>query len=160
MRSSVTTLTSSAAVYFALLLLVAGCASQRQQIRLSDDERLNSFLEDVREAVETHAWEDLLEAADDEHHRLQVVEMGMSEPQYLAELLGLHMVDNDIGDGEAIEWEHLDGIETLRFDELDDRAPRAWVVRGYTVLADGRRLDVQADVVQRNGRYQLRGGVG
>lgn len=155
-RTSRTTILIALLVSFSL----AGCASQRQQIRLSEDERLNGFLEDLRAAVENHAWQDLLDAAAEDHHHAQVIEMGMSEPQYVAELLGLHMVENDIGGGEPIEWNHLDRIETLHFDDLESTTPGEWVARGSVVLDDGRRLDVEAIIVQLDGRYRMSGGVG
>lgn len=162
MRASAAARTSHTTILIALLFSfsLAGCASQGQQIRLSEDERLNGFLEDVRSAVEDRAWQDLLDAAEEEHHRAQVTEMGMSEPQYVAELLGLHMVDNDIGGGEPIEWEHLERIEALRFEDLESTSPTEWVAHGSIVLDDGRRLDVEATIVQREGRYRLGGGVG
>ena len=141
-------------------VLLAGCASQRAQIRLSDDDRMNVFLEDVRDDVEEHAWERVLAAADTAHYRVQVLEMGMSEPQYVAELLGLHMVDNNIGGGEPIEWDHLRRINALRFETLEASAPREWVARGHVELEGGERLDVEAIIRQREGDFRLSGAVG
>lgn len=141
-------------------VLLAGCASERTQIRLSDDDRMNAFLEDVRDDVEEHAWERVLEAADNKHHSVQVLEMGMSEPQYVAELFGLHMVDNNIGGGEPIEWDHLRRINALRFETLEASAPHEWIARGHVELDGGERLDVEAIITQREGAYRLSGAVG
>lgn len=143
-----------------VLLCVAGCASQQSAVRLSDDARLNAFLEDVREEVEGHAWDQVLAWADSAHYRIQVLEHGMSEPQYVAELFGVHMVDNDIGDGEPIEWTHLNRIESLRINALEGSRSDGWEAQGLALLNDGSRLNIRMHITSRNGAYRLTGALG
>lgn len=78
----------------------------------------------------------------------------------MAELFGLHMVDNNIGGGEPIEWDHLRRINALRFETLEASAPREWVARGYVVLDGEEQLDVEAIITQREDAYRLSGAVG
>ncbi len=143
-----------------LLLLLAACASQRETIRLAEDARLNHFLEDVRGNLESHLWEEILATADSAHYAIQVDEMGIPEPQYVAELFGLHRVGNNIGGGDPIQWADLNRIETVHLTSLEVDDPGGWSVRGEALLKDGSRLNVHMMIIPRGQRFRLTGGVG
>jgi hypothetical protein len=142
-----------------LLLLAAGCATTPPPAPLTGDEELDAFAREVERNLENHAWQSLLARADPEHYRIQVVDGGMPEPQYLAELFGLHRVDNDIGGGEPIGWEHLARIDAVHLESLSDTEPRRHLT-GVVTLDDGSSLRLDAQITEVQGRRVLTGGVG
>lgn len=143
----------------ALLFLVPGCRSTPDAPPLSDDPALNAFAEQVGADLEAHAWQALIDAAEPAHYRTQVVEHGMPEPQYVAELLGLHHVDNDISRGERVEWSDLERIESVELDALSTTGPRS-TLTGAVRLRDGSTLELRASIVRSDGGHALTGGVG
>lgn len=143
-----------------LLLLIAGCASQRGAVRLADDAELNRFLGDVLTSVEQHEWDAVISAADSAHYATQVQEVGIPEPQYVAELFGLHKVGNDIGGGEAIGWSDLNRIASMHLNSLEAVGAKRWSVSGEVQLGDGSRMNIDMLVMRRGDVYQLTGGLG
>lgn len=142
-----------------LALFHAGCASTPEQPPLSGDPELDAFVRSVEQELEAHAWQALLAKADPGHYRAQVVEHGMPEPQYVAELFGLHRVDNNIKQGSRIQWSDLERIETVEVEPFSAAEP-PHSLAGTVTLADGSTLRLQARVTRVQGRYVLTGGLG
>lgn len=142
-----------------LLLLLPGCRSTPESPPLTDEPELAAFARQVEADLEAHAWQDLLAVAQRRHYRTQVEEHGMSEPQYLAELFGLHRVDNDIKRGQRMEWSDLERIESVRLESLSPSGPDR-TLRGTVTLRDGTTRRLQARIAREGQRYVLTGGVG
>lgn len=147
-----------------VLLLVGACAVTKAPPHgaapaLTADPALDAFLHDVARALEGHDWDVLLDAADAAHYRVQVTEHGMAEPQYVAELFGLHRVGNSIEGTPPLTWSDLEGIEAVRLTSAG-RAGGEVTVSGEVTLRDGRVLALEARVVERAGGFRLTGAVG
>lgn len=142
-----------------LLILCAACRSTPDPPPLTDDPELNAFVRQVAADLEAHDWQEIIGVADPDHYRIQVEEHGMPEPQYVAELLGLHRVGNDIKRGERVEWSDLERIEAVELHSLSRRVTRS-TLAGTATLADGSTLSIRASVEQDGGDYVLTGGVG
>ena len=126
---------------------------------LTADRELGGFIDRVHHALEAHAWQEIIGMADPQHHRIQVVEHGMPEAQYVAELFGLHRVDNNVSPEGPPGWDDLGRIRSVRLRELDDAGER-YRLHGEVTLADGRVLDLQATIARTADGYVLTGGVG
>jgi hypothetical protein len=148
-----------AAAVAALALASAACAPGPPSGRLSPDPRLDLFLREVETNLEAHAWDRVLSLADPEHRRVQVEEVGIPEPQYVAELLGLHREGNDIGRGEGVGWEELVRLPPVRLARVERRED-GYTLRGTVLMADGEVLELEGWIVRRDGRFRLTGGVG
>lgn len=142
-----------------LVLFNTGCASAPEQPPLTSDAELNTFVRAVERSLEEHAWQEILAAADPSHYRTQVVEHGMPEPQYVAELFGLHRVDNNIKQGDRIEWSDLERIQSVELNSLSATGP-PYALTGTIILADGSTLQLQAQITEAQGRYVLTGALG
>lgn len=141
------------------VLLLASCASAPRASPLSGDPELDAFARQVEEDLESHAWQDLLASADPEHYRTQVVDGGMGEPQYLAELFGLHTVGNNIKQGEVVSWGDLERIDTVTLREVSG-SEGSYRLHGSVGLVGGGELELRATLVESRGRWRLSGGVG
>jgi hypothetical protein len=141
------------------LLMGSACRSHSPGPRLSPDPRLNAFVQQIAADMETHTWRALLAVADPEHYRVQVTELGMSEAQYVAELLGLHDAGNDIGSGDGIRWEDLERIEHVELHGLDGTGDH-YTLTGRVRLIGGETLRLRASVVRAGGAFQLTGAFG
>lgn len=143
-----------------VLLVAAACRSSPDPPPLTDDPALDAFAREVEADLEAHAWRDLIAAADPDHYRTQVTEHGMPEPQYVAELFGLHRVDNTIKRGQRVEWSDLERIEAVGLEEISTTAGAGRQLVGTVTLSDGSTLELSAQVDREEGRYVLTGGVG
>lgn len=143
----------------ALVALAAGCATTPQQQPLAANPNLDRFARQIARDLEAHRWQDLLAVADSDHHRTQVVEHGMPEAQYVAELFGLHTVGNNIERGARPEWADLERIRSVELDALNTGA-RPHSLEGTVTLDDGSTLRLRARVAREEGSYVLTGGVG
>ena len=83
----------------------------------------------------------------------------MSEPQYLAELFGLHRVDNDIKRGPRVEWSDLERIEAVRLESVSSSAGQQ-TLTGTVTLRDGTTRTLRARITREGDRFVLTGGVG
>ena len=83
----------------------------------------------------------------------------MSEPQYLAELFGLHRLDNDIRRGQRVAWSDLERIRSVRWESIS-AAGAHHALTGTVTFQDGSTLDLQARVAREGERFVLTGGVG
>lgn len=143
----------------ACVLTAGGCQSRGPVSQLTPDPQLSSFVEKLAHDLEAHAWSEILATADPAHYRVQVTEHGMPEPQYVAELFGLHRVENNIRTGPSVSWSDLERIESVQLHALtqdDDR----YTLTGTVRLAGGEMLDLRAWIIQEQGRFRLTGGVG
>lgn len=137
----------------------AACASAPEAPPLSADPELDAFARQVERHLEEHAWQELLAVSDPDHYRVQVVEHGMPEPQYVAELFGLHSVGNSIERGATLAWADLERIGSVELHEME-RSGDAHRLTGTVSLDDGGTLELQARIRRTDGRYVLTGGVG
>ncbi len=150
------------AVSLVLLLLVgatSGCAPRLRSPAFADTPELNAFAREIERSLEAHDWPSLLAAADPDHYRIQAVEGGMGEPQYVAELFGLHRVDNNIKRGDTVTWSDLERIESVTLQQVQPTGDR-YRLRGHVRLTDGATLELLAQILEQRGRYRLTGGVG
>lgn len=147
-------------VLLLLLLLGTACRSSPEPPPpLSDRPELNAFAREVEAAIERHAWRDVIAAASPEHYRTQVTEHGMPEAQYVAELFGLHRVDNSIKRGQRVEWSDLERVEDVELERITTIGPDRQLV-GTVTLRDGTTLELRAQITREEGEYVLTGGVG
>lgn len=147
-----------------LLLLLAlppaaGCAHTPRPPAVSGVAALDTFVWEVAQSLETHDWQFVLASADPEQYGTQVVELGMGEPQYVAELFGMHHVDNNIKRGDVVTWADLERIGTVTIYEVE-QSGEAYRLHGDVQLSDGTSLRLQAGIQEQGGRYRLTGGVG
>jgi hypothetical protein len=144
-----------------VLVLLSGCAlfprGDPEQTSARTD--LTSFTEEVRDAIAIHEWQTILSFSDPLHYRTQVVDLGIDEAQYIAELFGLHQTDNEIQDGDELDWEDLERIESVLLAPSDAVGP-PYVLSGTATLTTGEQLQLRADVTVVQGRLVLTGGVG
>ena len=147
------------AVVPTLALLFAGCAPNPDPPTLTSADDVGAFVAALEASLEAHAWQEILAVADPNHFHTQVVEMGMSEPQYVAELLGLHRVDNTIEVGEELEWADLARIESAALDPATGSEPPI-PVTGTVTLTDGSTLEIMGSITRERQRLLLTGGVG
>lgn len=143
----------------ALLLFHTGCASTPEPPPLTGDPELNAFAREVERNLEAHAWQNVLAVADPSHYRTQVVEHGMPEPQYVAELFGLHRVGNNFERGEQIEWSDLERIQAVEMESLS-AAGGPHALTGTLTLVDGSTLQLRAQITRVQGRFVLTGALG
>ena len=83
----------------------------------------------------------------------------MGEPQYVAELFGLHRVDNNIKRGDTVTWSDLERIESVSLQQIERTGDR-YRLRGHVRLTGGATLELLAQILEQRGRYCLTGGVG
>lgn len=140
------------------ILLASSCAT-RDGATLTDDPALSSFLERVATNLEDHQWGAVIDRADPDHYRTQVKEVGLPEPQYIAELFGLHSSGNNIETGERPSWNDLERIETVEWTDVERSQDRIRAF-GTARLTDGSTLNLQAQIVEGDGEFRLTGGVG
>ena len=109
-----------------------------------------------------HDWGGFLARCDKENQHIQLGELGMGAPQYIAEMLGLHEVGNSLTPGgERLTQSHLDRVTA--FEAFTCEASPIWTytLRGRVVLDDGSRLRTTIDVLQRpDGSFVIMGAVG
>lgn len=154
-----------AAVLLVAPLLVLACAhapsqTEERATTLTDRAVLGEFVGSVVTELESGQWEALLSRAEPGHRRTQTVEMGMPEPQYVAELFGLHRVGNSLAPEGPVRWEDLERIESVRTERLE-RVDGRWELGGRVGLDDGTTLDFEAWIVgTEEAGYVLTGGVG
>jgi hypothetical protein len=140
-----------ARLVFALLL----CTPLAAQARPSYPGQ--QFVKRVKGTVEQHNWGKLLRLTDTTNRRIQLGQMRIGKPQYLAEILGLHNVGNSIKTGTKLTYSDLNRIRTLK---VDRSTLRSGSVRGKAILQDGAKLDVNFLITKPKKRYVLTGGVG
>lgn len=147
---------SSAAL---LLLAATACQGRAPVAQLTPNSELNGFVQSLEQALEAHAWEEIIARADSTNYRIQVVEHEMPEAQYVAELFGLHRVENNIRQGSSVTWSDLERIESVRLHELTREQDRH-TLTGEVRLVGGETLEIRAWIVERNGQFRLTGALG
>lgn len=141
-----------------LIGFIAGCAP-RERAPLADDPQLDSFAREVGRSLEAHDWQTIVSMADTSHYQNQVVEHGMGEAQYVAELFGLHRVDNNIKRGDLVQWSDLERIASVELQEVTPLNGQRRLL-GLVTLDDGSTLDLEARIAEVQGEYALTGGLG
>jgi hypothetical protein len=127
------------------------------------DHILQDFLERLTAAVERHDWRMVLTLFQGSNFKDQTG-IGIDQPQYIAEGLGLHMVGNSLvaGDSERIEFANLDEIEQIELTGMTGPNNEGLLtVTGHVLRRDGSRLKVEIPLRRtETGGYELAPAVG
>lgn len=121
--------------------------------------RAVAFYAQVRKLVERHKWPAVLKLCDPQHLKTQR-DMGMGDAQYIAELLGLHSVKNDISRGGKLGFAELGRIVKVVIKSYKvDRAGFVYA-HGFVVLRNRAKLKLEMMARRLGTRYVLFGAVG
>ena len=126
------------------------------------DHILEDFLRRLTAAVERHDWRMVLTLFQGSNFKGQT-EIGIDQPQYIAEGLGLHMVGNSLmKDNEPIEFRHLNEIERIELTGMTGPDTQSLLtVTGHVLLQNGTRLKVEIPLRRtETGGYEFTPGVG
>lgn len=137
----------------AVVALLASCRTADVQ-PLSSNQELNRFARQVESAIEAHDWDQIIEMSDREIYREKVVEHGMPEPQFVAELFGLHRTGNNIETDGRPSRADLARIEAVELESIDT-APTPHLLHGSVTLSDGSTLDLEARIAPAGDRWVL-----
>ena len=121
---------------------------------------LADFLAQVTRAARAHDWPALLALCSAEHRAAQLGQLGMAEPAYLAEILGLHYVDNTINDGEPVTLDALATIAGLEVTDLATTARGSFELTGWVMRTTRPRLRLTLRVRREGARLVLFGALG
>lgn len=127
-----------------------------------DDRILQDFLERLTAAIEQHDWRMVLTLFQGANFKGQT-EIGIDQPQYIAEGLGLHTVSNSLTKThERIEFSHLDKIEQIELSGMTGPDNEGLLsITGHVLLQDGTRLKVEIPLHRtETGGYELAPAVG
>ena len=126
------------------------------------DHILEDFLQRLTAAVERHDWRMVLTLFQGSNFKGQT-EIGIDQPQYIAEGLGLHMLGNSLTkENERIEFANLNGIERIELTGMTGPDSQSLLtVTGHVLLRDGTRLKVEIPLHRtETGGYELEPAVG
>jgi len=141
-------------------LLLAGCAPRALDAPLvTANPALAQFAAELQERLETHDWPAILAVADPDQYETQVRQMGIGEPQYVAELFGLNTVGNTISDHGRIGWSDLERIQQVRITSLTSLNGDHELV-GRVTLDDGSERAIRAQIIRPREHFLLTGAVG
>jgi hypothetical protein len=127
-----------------------------------NDYILQDFLERLTAAVERHDWRMVLTLFQGSNFKDQTG-IGIDQPQYIAEGLGLHMVGNSIVKGnEHIEFKHLNDITRIELTRMTGPDEQGLLtIYGQVTRADGTPLKVEISLRRtETGGYELAPAVG
>lgn len=114
----------------------------------------------IEQAVQTRQYSQITTMAEAWHRKAQMADMGMAEPQYIAELLDLHRLGNSLDrDDKGLDWKDL---RRLRGVELQPPLIKGQtlIYEGTALLKGGQRLKVKIEMVPCATGYCLTGAVG
>ncbi len=117
-----------------------------------------SLAEAVESLVPAHEWKALLARCDPNHRKAQK-QMGMSDAQYLAEILGLHRVGNNIKRGKRLTYADLGRIRRIVVKKFIWDGSRI-AVSGTVELRGGGTLSLSLSIRKLGARYVLTGAMG
>lgn len=96
------------------------------------------LLERVVDQIKNHNWTTLLYECDEEHRKFQLENMEMSKENYLAEIMGLHYVDNTISpDDKPITYETLNFIKEVTLTQFAKKSIFENEVFGIVTFSNG-----------------------
>jgi len=127
-----------------------------------NDYILQDFLERLTAAIERHDWRMVLTLFQGSNFKDQTG-IGIDQPQYIAEGLGLHMVGNSIVKGkEHIEFRHLNDITRIELTRMAGPDEQGLLtIYGQVTRADGTSLKVEIPLRRtETGGYELAPAVG
>jgi len=127
-----------------------------------NDYILQDFLERLTAAIERHDWRMVLTLFQGSNFKDQTG-IGIDQPQYIAEGLGLHMVGNSIVKGnEHIEFRHLNDITRIELTRMTGPDEQSLLtIYGQVTRADGTSLKVEIPLRRtETGGYELAPAVG
>ncbi len=115
----------------------------------------------VVKSVDQGSWLSLTRFADADHKKMQTG-LGMSVPQYVAELLGLHTVGNSLNTG-AITADDMSRVRDLSFSKAE-RSGDVVTLTGKATIGEGsgvRTLRTRIDIdISDAAQMKLTGGMG
>ena len=116
---------------------------------------LNAFLSGLEKQIGAHDWKGLLKAFNAENRKTQL-ELGVtSDAQYIAEGLGLHMVDNALP-GDVTSFASLEQIKSVKLG----REAGAGEISGVATLADGSERAINIFVTAKGKGFEITPAVG
>ncbi len=123
--------------------------------------KLMPFLEEVKQSVEEKNWASIFAKCSKDHYKTQVGKMKIAPTQYLAELFGLHMVDNSIANEKGkITYDELRRIQTFNYKSMAFNG-NFITINGTALMDDGTEMKMNMMIqVVLNGDYKLTGAVG
>ncbi len=128
---------------------------------IKHEQELQKFLGEIKKDVEAHNWENIFAKSSKKHYLAQF-KAGIKPPQYAAEILGIHSVDNNIVSGDKkVEYADLNKLQKVGFQTISfDEAQKNIVVTGKASLNDKSKLNVTLFIEVVDGKYALTGAVG
>lgn len=136
-------------------VVIAGCVIGPTVEERTRPETADDFIAYVQEDIEAHDWQSILSSSDPELYQERVVEEGIPEQQYVAELLGLLRQGNTIQEGDTLQWADLNRIELATLMPVGDEQPPYRYTGQVTLLEGAGTLELQAHVTQVQGRFVL-----
>ncbi len=123
--------------------------------------KLIPFLDQVKANVEQKDWGSIFAKCSKAHYKTQVVDMKISPTQYIAELFGLHRVDNSIANEKGkITYDELRTMQTINYQSIAFDGTII-TIKGKALMEDGSEMDMEMMLkVDVNGEYKLTGAVG
>lgn len=121
-----------------------------------------ALVDRVVTAVGAQDWATVLAVADPSLAEVQLGEVGIGRPQFVAELLGLHSEGNSLD----VDADGLDAADLGRLRSLSPRRPwarradGAVIVTGEAAQEGGRVLRFELTIQQTEWGLRLTGGVG
>lgn len=116
---------------------------------------LGEFVSGLEKSIEAHDWKGLAKHFNVENRATQK-ELGIGDAQYLAEGLGLHMVDNSLP-GDITQFSALDQIASVTLHREKDGDGN---IRGVATLKDGSELAVSIPVSSKGKGFEITPAVG
>lgn len=117
----------------------------------------------VARSVDQGSWISLARYADPGHKKTQK-DLGVTTPQYIAELLGLHSVGNNLDDGDGITADDMSRLRDLSFTRAERTSPDVVTLFGEArVDVDGEQRTMRAQIdidISNPGKMRLTGAVG
>ena len=153
-------------VSFVVLLFCVtfGVNSQNRdfkKLKIEDDQKLVMFLNSFLDAAEEHRWNDVMNYFDEANYQGQH-EMGIEQPQYIAEGMGLGMVDNHLIDRpkDQSDFQRLNGIVKITLEKVV-KDGHSVTVTGKAKLFDKSFRKVTLYLIKKeNGDYIITPAVG
>jgi len=122
----------------------------------SPHKALGAFVSGLEKSIESHDWKGLMKAFNAENRAGQK-EIGVtSDAQYIAEGLGLHMVDNTLP-GDIQKFSSLNNIASVKLGKELDAGGE---ITGTATLKDGSKLNVNIYVVPKGAGFEIEPAVG
>ena len=148
-----------------LMLFAASSCSRKTTAEEHANEPLinqgpDRFIISLSKDIEKHDWQSFLAKCDSMQKTVQFYHSKKTQPQYIAEQLGIHEKDNSISDyRKEVSWDDLNKIKSIKISEWQEFV-NSIEAFGILTLNDGRELKVKLVIVIINNKYYLTGAIG